>query len=206
MGTRHLITVVKNNEYKVAQYGQWDGYPDVQGRDILNFLTNEIDRDIFDKKVSEIEFITNEETSKRWIEIGANPNEKFLSMDLSEKFTKLYPELSRDTGAEILSIIQNSEKPIKLQDNLDFAKDSLFCEWAYVIDLDKNTFEVYKGLNYKPLQEQERFYFLQNKDMLPGENTYFPVKHVISFDLNNLPSEDAFLDTFEDEDEDEDEN
>lgn len=38
MGTRHLTCVVKNNEYKVAQYGQWDGYPSGQGVNILNFL------------------------------------------------------------------------------------------------------------------------------------------------------------------------
>lgn len=27
MGTRHIIAVVADDEYKIAQYGQWDGYP-----------------------------------------------------------------------------------------------------------------------------------------------------------------------------------
>ena len=28
-----------------------------------------------------------------------------------------------------------------------FAGDSLFCEWAYVLDLDKETLEIYHGFN-----------------------------------------------------------
>ena len=38
MGTRHLTIVKQNGEVKVAQYGQWDGYPDGVGTDIVNFL------------------------------------------------------------------------------------------------------------------------------------------------------------------------
>ena len=38
MGTRSLTVVVHNNEVKVAQYGQWDGYPKGQGKTLLSFL------------------------------------------------------------------------------------------------------------------------------------------------------------------------
>ena len=40
MGTRNLTIVHKNGEYKVAQYGQWDGYPEGLGATLLNFLKN----------------------------------------------------------------------------------------------------------------------------------------------------------------------
>ena len=72
---------------------------------------------------------------------------------------KFYPELSRDTGGDILKLIMFKNKT-KLKNSLNFAADSFFCEWAYVIDLDKNTYEVYKGFNKEPLDESERFYFL----------------------------------------------
>ena len=38
MGTRHLICAISDDEYRIAQYGQWDGYPEGQGAAILEFL------------------------------------------------------------------------------------------------------------------------------------------------------------------------
>ena len=38
MGTRNLTMVIdKRGDLKVAQYGQWDGYPEGWGVEILNF-------------------------------------------------------------------------------------------------------------------------------------------------------------------------
>ena len=37
MGTRHLIAVMADGKYQVAQYGQWDGYPSGQGVSVLTF-------------------------------------------------------------------------------------------------------------------------------------------------------------------------
>ncbi|MHC5949058.1 hypothetical protein ACVXZ3_04645 [Providencia hangzhouensis] len=42
MGTRHLICVAKDGDYKVAQYGQWDGYPSGQGLTLLTFLRDKL--------------------------------------------------------------------------------------------------------------------------------------------------------------------
>ena len=41
MGTRNLTVVYVDGEYRVAQYGQWDGYPSGQGMTCLKFLTEE---------------------------------------------------------------------------------------------------------------------------------------------------------------------
>lgn len=38
MGTRNLTIVHSNGEYKVAQYGQWDGYPEGLGVQLLKYL------------------------------------------------------------------------------------------------------------------------------------------------------------------------
>jgi hypothetical protein len=188
MGTRHLISVVKDGEYKIAQYGQWDGYPSGQGLDILEFLTNEMDRECFEYKLNKLSWATKKEIKDMWIECGADPESEWVNLEVSDEFKKKYPENDRDTGSRILSIIQKSDKELKLDNNIDFAGNSLYCEWAYVIDLDKNTFEVYKGFNEKSLNEDERFYFLQTDN-----SKYYPVKHIVTFDLNNLPNEEYFL-------------
>jgi len=35
-------------------------------------------------------------------------------------------------------------------DQADFLKDSLFCEWGYVINLDKGVLEIYRGFQKAP--------------------------------------------------------
>jgi len=144
MGTRNLICVVKDDKYRVAQYGQWDGYPEGQGITALNLL-HSMDLEKFKDQVSKTEFISKKEIDK-------------IIQQAEGNWSKAYPQFSRDTGTEILSIVYNAEKPIQLYNSIDFAADSLFCEWAYVIDLDKNTFEVYEGFNQFPLSEEDRFY------------------------------------------------
>ena len=47
MGTRNLTAVMIDGEYKVAQYGQWDGYPSGQGLTCLHFLRETMDEDKF---------------------------------------------------------------------------------------------------------------------------------------------------------------
>ena len=38
MGTRNLTIVISDDKRKIAQYGQWDGYPSGQGVTALKFL------------------------------------------------------------------------------------------------------------------------------------------------------------------------
>jgi hypothetical protein len=69
-----------------------------------------------------------------------------VGMDVSNRHSREYPGLSRDTGAEILNLIQKGTVR-ELYDDTSFAGDSLFCEYAYVLDLDNKVLEIYKGFN-----------------------------------------------------------
>ena len=147
MGTRHLTCVVKDGEYKVAQYGQWDGYPSGQGKTVLEFLSN-LNRDKFLTALSATYQPTQEQITAWWREVGHDigTNDGWVSVDISNKYKDKHPSLSRDTGANILQLIQDASGPVPLNLHLTFAAESLFCEWAYVVDFDKNTFEVYRLL------------------------------------------------------------
>jgi hypothetical protein len=172
MGTRHLIAVQLDGLYRIAQYGQWDGYPDGQGADILNFLEG-LDRERFEAKLRAASFYTQtelESESDRFKREGIN-------------WQRDYPWLSRDAGADILSHVLNQPAGIKLKNSIDFAGDSLMCEWCYVIDLDANRLEVHKGFNKQPLEHHERF---ANSPL--DHDEYKQVRLVHWYALDDLPT------------------
>lgn len=188
MGTRHLICVRQYGEYKVAQYGQWDGYPEGAGLDCLHFLRDKLDRLTFTKNLQEIELIST--------------HKLMILMDIYNRggghisFMNACPEFCRDTGAEILPMIQHGGIRL-LEDQMYFAADSLMCEWAYVIDMDCNMFEVYEGFNQEPLTPKDRFYSLREyEDRYSG---YHGVKIRAAWDLDELPSDEDFLAALKDE-------
>jgi hypothetical protein len=65
-------------------------------------------------------------------------------------------------------------------DNSDFIKDSVFCEWAYIINLDTNELEVYKGFQDTPSNSR-----YGNKK---SEGGFYPCKLVKVFKLGSLDS------------------
>jgi hypothetical protein len=184
MGTRHLIAVQKDGEYKVAQYGQWDGYLSGQGATILNFLRNLIVFNEFDEfraKVDNCFFGTQKQIDEAYAPYINSDG--WMTMEQSDAFSKSeFAHLSRNTGAGILDVILKSNGPLMLIDQIDFAKDSLFCEYAYVIDLDNDTLEVYTGFNEEPLPEGARF-----TGKAKDGGSYEAVKLVASFHFDKLP-------------------
>jgi len=197
MGTRNLTIVINEGKTKVAQYGQWDGYPQGQGLTALKFLKG-AKLDKFKDRLSTLSFLSETDIENKYKECGIMGDT--MNMEQASRFKKQNPQLDRDMAAGVLELIYAGEVK-ELQDQSDFAADSLFCEWCYVIDLDKNTFEVYQGFNQQPLIESDRFYPLQ-ANIKEREYKYSPVKLLASFDLNNLPTEEDFL-AIDEEDKDE---
>jgi hypothetical protein len=203
MGTRNLTVVIdKNNETKVAQYGQWDGYPDGQGVTILSFISENANLKKLSDNLSKVRFLDRNGVDKSFMEEYSKnapewSNEPDNRTEEQKRWFKTY--MSRDIAGEILEVIANSgDDEIKLENSISFAADSLFCEYAYVVDLSKNTFEVYSGYNKKELTETERFH-----DLKPEKDSeYTPVCLAKTYPLNELPSQDVFIKDFEEEDED----
>ena len=161
MGTRNL-TVVKDSAgiTKIAQYGQWDGYPSYSGAKALDFLRDEILREGLKQRLTLVEFISDEECDTIY--------KRFETTDWENKdFLNAYPGLHRDTGVGILEVVANSTNTIKTVDNTEFAKDELFCEGVYEVDLSRDKFiTTYGGM-------------------------------VIEYDLDTLPSDEEYLASFE---------
>jgi hypothetical protein len=146
MGTRHLTAVIKDEEFKVAQYGQWDGYPEGQGATILEFL-KETDLNEFNKALGRCRFLPEDEAQERYSAAGL-PESGWMGQADVEVYNQEFPYFSRDYGAGILQmIVESTDDVIDLQNSQEFAEDSLFCEYVYVLDLDNKTLEVYGGYN-----------------------------------------------------------
>jgi hypothetical protein len=202
MGTRNLTMVIdKAGETKVAQYGQWDGYPSCLGANLLSFLKDKETFDLFLANLSKVRFLDHEGRDKEFLEEydknapewSNNPDNR--TPEQKEWFSKY---MSRNLSHEVLINIANStDEDIAIKNYEDFAADSLMNEWTYVIDLSKNTFEVYGGFNHDPLDESERFYGMK-KD---GE--YYPVKHIKTYSLDSLPSEEDLIKDCDPQEEDE---
>jgi hypothetical protein len=134
MGTRNL-TVVKNLEgtNKIAQYGQWDGYPSYSGVQALEFLRNKDWQALLQSKLDLVQFVGDEEVDTLY--------KQYESTDWENKdFLNAYPGLHRDTGVGILAVVANATDTIKTVDNTEFANDSLFCEGIYEVDFSTNKF------------------------------------------------------------------
>ena len=173
MGTRNLTIVIIDGETKIAQYGQWDGYPAGQGKTILSFLKR-IDAagewQKFKDRIRTLKWLTPEQCEE---------------LDKDPDWDKKHPYLSRDCGGQILDAVyfgtmetgsnyDNTRKEYAVfcgnRANFDlytgagnggaafvadisqfatpptnFLTDGLFCEWAYRIDLDKETFEILRS-------------------------------------------------------------
>jgi hypothetical protein len=189
MGTRGITIVILGGEPVVAQYGQWDHYPSGQGITCLEFLQKGI-LDKLREKLKCCHFVTDDE-QKRIEEfcksIGCENG--WMSGEQAKLYDEKFPYFSRNHGSNILNVIADSvDESILLHDQRDFAYDSLFCEYGYVIDLDKNTFEVFEGFSKKPIEKSERFYKPKSKD-----TEYYPIRLMKSYDLNNLPTAEEFL-------------
>ncbi|MGC4129269.1 MAG: hypothetical protein QM564_06850 [Bergeyella sp.] len=165
MASRNVTIAIYNEEVKVAQFGQWDGYPEVTGCTLLDFLKEQSNVRHLKAILPKVNFQSEEDHKKISIHDGS-------------------------IGGEILDELLKYKdlEEIILANAYAFAANSYWCEWAYVIDLDKNVLEVYRGNNTFGISKEDRFYPLYD-----GENEYYPVKIVASFLLENLPDEDEFI-------------
>lgn len=200
MGTRNLTMVIsKSGETKIAQYGQWDGYPGGVGVGVLKFLQDKESLNKLQENLLKVRFFDSEGKDKSFIDSYSKnapqwSNEPDNRTKDQIRWFKTY--ISRDLSDEILDNIADSEdEEILLKDGSDFINDSLMCEWAYVIDFKTSTFEVYEGFIQSKPKKGDRFYSEE-----PNKSGYYPCQLTKKYDLDNLPSEDEFIEYFKDKD------
>ena len=186
MGTRNLTVVVLNGEVKVAQYGQWDGYPSGQGKTICDFIQKKMKIRKFKQAVKECYWIDENEVDKTSFNITQS-HDGWMTEEQCKQLFIAYPTIDRDIGGKVLEGIQDYGWRA-LRDSYKFGHDSLFCEWAYVLDLDKKVLEVHKGFNKEPNSITDRWATTQPDGKYYGVSLYctIPFKEANSRAMEDL--------------------
>ena len=199
MGTRNLTMVIdKQGIIKVAQYGQWDGYPSGNGIEILAFAKDKSNLEKLEKRLEEVEFITPTCSAKPFFKGYNKRANKNCLTDNDRYFFETF--MSRDVGADILKNIVNedySNMPNELKgtiwlgDETKFGQDSIFCEWAYCINFQTNKLECFDGFNKSKKKQHPRFAIKKPQEGSTGN--YYGIRLLKEYDLDNLPDKDDFI-------------
>ena len=143
MGTRGAYGFCKNGELKVT-YNHFDSYPEGLGQDILDFIhgtsIEEMNKMCDDLQLIDEKIPPTEEQIQKCRDAG--------SIDLgvsNQSVTDWYCLLRNCQGDLAMNC-----KVGMMSDDKDFLQDSLFCEYAYIINLDDNVLEVYRGFQQTP--------------------------------------------------------
>ena len=106
-------------------------------------------------------------------------------------------QLLRNLQGEIKPYIDGSVN--HMIDSSNFIKDSLFCEYVYIVNLDSMELEIFKGY-------QQRQHIFSRYGTEKNNGGYYPCKVVKTYPLSDLPDEELFLHQMKTNDEDDFEN
>jgi hypothetical protein len=185
MGTRGFIGFVVNDETKVA-YCHWSAYPGGLGTTVLNWLAG-ADLTAAKEAARALRVVTSDDTATAEDIEKLRGYADFEVGGPSEGPT--WYQLLRRTQGDPAAILAAGV----LEDAGDFPADSLFAEWGFVVDFDRDIFEAYEGFQEQP-HRKGRFALAK-----PVNEGYYPVKLRASWPLSALPTEVAFLAALEEE-------
>lgn len=167
MGTRGCYGFRKNGIDKLT-YNHFDSYPDCLGHDVVQFCKEtsiEEMNEIFDKTILVDE--NSKPTAEQIVECM-----EYYNGDVSTRTPEDWYCLLREAQGN-LNVYRNGLR--YMIDNHDFIKDSLFCEYAYIINLDTNCLEFWRGFQHEPDEN--------NRYGTEEDSGYYPCKMVAYYPL-----------------------
>ena len=157
MGTRGAYGFRINGEDKIT-YNQSDSYPSGLGNKIANFLSEFEDIEQLKIIAENIELVNEDD----------KPTKE--QKEEAKKFGLYNEDVSSRSDDDWYCLIRNAQGDLSVYERglkfmIDFhgfLADSLFCEWAYIINLDTGRLEIYKGFN-KDSKAYGRYALLKDK-------------------------------------------
>lgn len=181
MSTRGLYGFRKNGIDKCT-YNHCDSYPDWLGREVLEFCAiNNIDK--LSRLFDNIEMVSEDSTpTEKQIEICKK--EGYINLNVSSQSETDWYCLLRNLQGNFKAYTEciNRDGAMFMTDGIDFIQDSLFCEYAYIINIDDKTLEFYEGFQKTP-QVDNRYGTNNNRGYYPCKLSLVIPLADINFDV-----------------------
>lgn len=175
MGTRGIMGLRIDGQDKLT-YNHFDSYPDGLGvdmvRDIKAILANE-GIDWFKDKARNIKLVgKNSKPSDEEVE----KLKQYSDLSVGEQSYEDWYSLLRELQGQLKAILEAGY----MIDSHEFIKDSLFCEWAYIVNLDDMVLEVYTGF-------QKEKHGLGRYTTSEPRDVYYPCALIATYPLIEIP-------------------
>jgi hypothetical protein len=162
MGTRGAYGFLIDGQEKVT-YNHFDSYPEGLGIKILETIQP---------------YCQNEDGLEQMRAVARGIK---LVADTEENYERLY-KFQGKLGLVLTGAVT------QMINNASFLHDSLFCEWAYIVNLDENLLEVYRGFTTSPKAAGR--YAARHAGY---KTEYYGVRLIHTYPLLELPSKEQFL-------------
>ena len=180
MGTRGVWGFRKDGYDKVS-YCHFDSYPEGLGYSFAKLLMKPVAEKLdawFDNIVEiDAEKLPTDEQKRYCIEMGWY-NGNVSNRDANDWYCLLRELQDPERWEKLI----DEDKKVFIDNKIDFIKDSLWCEYAYIYDIDKKELEIYDGFQEKP-QEGNRYGTEQRKGHVRG---YYPCRLAGKITLDEL--------------------
>jgi len=189
MSTRGTIGFRLKGKDKIT-YNHFNSYPESLGCKMFDFVRN-TSNDKLKEIACEIILVNQDEavTPEQRAEVrkaSMVSGVQIIDTTVSEQSEEDWYCVLRNTQGN-LAVYRDSDLKYMINSN-DFMHDSLFCEWAYVINCDDKTLEIYEGFNSN--KDAAGRYACRKRQT---DSEYCGVKLVVSFPLDvvrNVDDED----------------
>lgn len=174
MGTRGAIGF-RLDEKDYLAYNHYDSYPSGLGREVVQQIHQMPMADL-PSAVRALTLVTDETP------ITAEVIERCRActdLEVSEQSTQDWYCLLRGAQGNLLAYLAVGYMP----DSRNFIKDSLFCEWGYIVNLDTGMLEVWRGFQKLPDDT--------NRYGQEVDGSYYPCKLIAEFDLATVTEDDV---------------
>jgi len=205
LGTRGLIGF-RSKDKDYLTYNHFDSYPESLGVSILEEL-EAMDFEKLRKAVEKLTLVN--EDSKPTFEQRLDIAKEFWDLSVDDQTPESWYCLMRNAQGQLTPYYSGELK--YMVDSHNFILDSLFCEWAYIVNLDTMKLEVWRGFQKAP-QEGNRYV---KGSVVPKERAgdeikittmssmeYYPCALIKEYPLGKLPSEKRFLKDLEEKEDD----